>query len=106
MSFSIDEGTLQQAFTECGEIEETRFTDDKESGEFKGYGHIQFINTESTDLAVKMVGQKLLVDLLKLTLLLINGIKDEVDAVVTEDLGRGRVGGGGFSGEDVAFFEK
>lgn len=57
LSFNIDEDTLRQAFAECGEIEEIRFAEDRETGEFKGFGHIQFSNTESTDLAIKMAGQ-------------------------------------------------
>jgi len=56
LSFQIDEDTLREAFGECGEITQVRFAEDRETGQFKGFGHIEFASTESTDLAVKMTG--------------------------------------------------
>merc|ERR1712226_385844 len=56
LSFQIDEETLRDAFGDCGEITQVRFAEDRETGHFKGFGHIEFANTESTNLAVKMTG--------------------------------------------------
>ena len=57
LSFAIDEDTLREAFASCGEISSVRFAEDRETGAFKGFGHIEFVDTESTDLAVKMAGE-------------------------------------------------
>ena len=60
LSFNIDEETLREAFKECGEITSVRFAEDKTTGEFKGFGHIEFASTESTDAAIKMAGTDIL----------------------------------------------
>ncbi|KAL7454239.1 hypothetical protein ACHAWC_007529, partial [Mediolabrus comicus] len=56
LSFHIDEETLRDAFKDCGEISSVRFAEDKETGQFKGFGHIEFVETESTDKAVELAG--------------------------------------------------
>ena len=60
LSFNIDEDSLREAFKDCGEITSVRFAEDKVTGEFKGFGHVEFANTESTDAAVKMAGTDIL----------------------------------------------
>jgi len=60
LSFQIDENTLREAFGECGEITQVRFAEDRETGQFKGFGHIEFAKTESTNLAVKMTGTNIM----------------------------------------------
>jgi len=60
LSFNIDEETLRASFAECGEISEIRFSEDKETGDFKGYGHIEFVNPESTDKAIEMAGTEIM----------------------------------------------
>ena len=57
LSFQIDEDTLREAFSACGPIASIRFAEDRETGAFKGFGHIEFENSESTDKAVKMAGE-------------------------------------------------
>ena len=57
LSFSIDEDTLREAFASCGEIASVRFAEDRETGAFKGFGHIEFVDSESTDKAVAMAGE-------------------------------------------------
>ena len=57
LSFSIDEDTLREAFASCGEIASIRFAEDRETGAFKGFGHIEFVDSESTDKAVAMAGE-------------------------------------------------
>merc|ERR1712183_1100727 len=45
---------------ECGEISQVRFAEDRETGQFKGFGHIEFTDTQSTDEAVKMAGTEIM----------------------------------------------
>ena len=56
LSWQIDEDTLREAFAACGEISQIRFAEDRETGDFKGYGHIEFVDSSSTDEAIKMAG--------------------------------------------------
>ena len=56
LSWNIDEDSLREAFSACGEITQIRFAEDKETGEFKGYGHIEFAESSSTDEAIKIAG--------------------------------------------------
>ena len=56
LSWDIDEDSLRAAFGDCGEITQVRFATDRETGDFKGFGHIEFAQTEATDAAVKMAG--------------------------------------------------
>lgn len=56
LSWDIDEETLRAAFADCGTITQVRFSTDRETGDFKGYGHIEFAETEATDAAVKIAG--------------------------------------------------
>ena len=56
LSFHIDEDTIRDTFKDCGEITAVRFAEDKETGQFKGFGHVEFADTESTDKAVALAG--------------------------------------------------
>ena len=60
LSFNVDEETLRETFKDCGEITSIRFAADKATGEFKGFDHIEFASTESTDAAIKMSGTDIL----------------------------------------------
>lgn len=60
LSFQIDEDTLREAFAECGEITNVRFAEDRETGEFRGFGHVEFAETESTDKALGMAGSDIM----------------------------------------------
>ena len=40
----------------AGTITQVRFSTDRETGDFKGYGHVEFEETEATDAAVQMAG--------------------------------------------------
>ena len=59
ISFDIGEETLRQAFIECGEIVNIRFREDKANRGFLGFGHINFVKSESTELAVQMAGTEI-----------------------------------------------
>ncbi|EJK52449.1 hypothetical protein THAOC_28271, partial [Thalassiosira oceanica] len=56
MSFHIDEDTVRETFKDCGEIASIRFAEDKETGVFKGYGHVEFVESKATDRAVALAG--------------------------------------------------
>ncbi|OEU18529.1 RNA-binding domain-containing protein, partial [Fragilariopsis cylindrus CCMP1102] len=56
LSWDIDEDSLREAFKGCGTITQVRFSTDRETGDFKGYGHVEFEETEATDAAVQMAG--------------------------------------------------
>ena len=83
LSFQIEEETLREAFAECGEISQVRFAEDRDTGDFKGFGHIEFVNTDSTDAAVQMAGTDIM------------GRAVRVDYAVDK---RKAGGGGGFGG--------
>jgi len=80
LSFNIDEDTLREAFASCGEIASIRFAEDRETGAFKGFGHIEFVESESTDKAVAMAGE------------------DVMGRAVRVDYANDRRGGGGGGG--------
>ncbi len=83
LAWDVDEDTLRQVFGECGEITSVRFATDRESGEFKGFGHIEFTETEATDKALAMAGTDIL------------GRQVRVDYANDKKAGGG---GGGFGG--------
>ena len=56
LSFNIDEDTVRETFKDCGEISMIRFAEDRETGQFKGFGHVEFVETEATDKAVELAG--------------------------------------------------
>ena len=61
LSFSIDDDTLKGFFEGCGEISSIRWLEDKETGQFKGCGFVEFANPEaSLDKAAELNGKELL----------------------------------------------
>ena len=60
LSYDIDDDTLKKAFASCGEVTSIRWGMDRETGDFKGYGHVEFSETEATDKAVAMAGEMVL----------------------------------------------
>ncbi|CAN0096669.1 unnamed protein product, partial [Ectocarpus sp. 8 AP-2014] len=54
LSWSIDEDTIRQTFGECGDIKSVRFAEDRETGEFRGFGHVEFYDGEHVDAAMKL----------------------------------------------------
>ena len=47
---------MRETFESCGEIASIRFATDRETGDFKGFGHVEFVESDSTDKAVAMAG--------------------------------------------------
>jgi len=57
LSYDIDDDSCKAFFKDCGEINKIRWLTDRESGDFKGCGFIEFHETESTDKAIALNGQ-------------------------------------------------
>ena len=57
LSWDVDEDTIRSFFAECGEITSVRFATDRDTGDFKGFGHVSFAESDATDLAVAKAGE-------------------------------------------------
>jgi nucleolin len=55
LPWDVTEEQLRILFGECGEVNQVRFAT-AEDGGFRGFGHVQFTDGESTDAAVKLHG--------------------------------------------------
>lgn len=56
LSWDIDEDTIRSTFASCGEITGVRFATDRETGDFRGFGHVDFADEDGPDAAVKLAG--------------------------------------------------
>lgn len=90
LAWDVDEDGIRDAFKDCGTITQVRFSTDKETGEFKGFGHIEFAETEATDAAVKMAGTEICGRAIR--------VDFSNDRKAGPGFGGGRGGGGGFGG--------
>jgi len=59
LSFTATEDDIRGAFTECGEILSIRLPTDRESGQPKGFGYIQFSSIDEAKAAVAWNGSDL-----------------------------------------------
>lgn len=50
---SIQE-TVRATFGECGDIKSVRFAEDRETGEFRGFGHVEFYDGSNVDAAMAL----------------------------------------------------
>ena len=57
LSYDIDEETLRAALKDCGTITRLKWGEDRETGDFKGYAHVDFEESESTTKAVALNGE-------------------------------------------------
>ena len=53
LSWDITEDDLKQLFSDC-KVSSIRFGTDKETGDFKGYAHVDFVDTVSLTIALKL----------------------------------------------------
>lgn len=60
LSFTIDDDQMREFAEDCGEIKGIRWLTDRDSGDFKGCGFIEFFETEAVDKFVKKNGTELL----------------------------------------------
>jgi nucleolin len=60
LSFDIDDDKMTEFASGCGEISRIRWLTDRDSGDFKGCGFIDFTTTEAVDAFVKLNGNDLM----------------------------------------------
>jgi len=60
LAFSIDDDKVHEVFGSCGAISGIRWISDRESGDFKGCGFVEFEDTSATDKAVALNGTDVL----------------------------------------------
>lgn len=89
LPWDVEEAQMIELFSSCGEVAKVRFATSAEDGSFKGFAHVQFVDGNSTDAAVKLYGTDL------------NGREIRVDYAPPRNRdslgggeGRGRGGGG------------
>lgn len=56
LAFEIDEDTLRKTFNKCGDINSVRIATDRETGQPRGFGHIEFAEVSAATKAVEMAG--------------------------------------------------
>lgn len=90
LSWGASEDMIAETFSSCGTVTAVRIAMDRESGRSKGYGHIEFEESDAADKAVAMAGT------------LIDGREVRVDYAAGRDSAGGDRGGrggrGGFGG--------
>jgi len=57
VSFEIDDDAIYKLAKDCGEVKSIRWLTDRETGDFKGCGFVDFWNSEDLDKFVKLRGQ-------------------------------------------------
>jgi len=80
LSWNADDNSLQEAFSECGEISSVRIAYDKESGKSRGFGHVEFTSEEGVAKAIALTGTEI------------------AGRAIRVDYAGGRSGGGGGGG--------
>jgi len=83
MPFSVTEDDIRAHFGDCGEVTQVRFATDRETGAFRGFGHVEFADAETCEKAVAMAGFPL------------NGRELRIDYAEARKEGGGGGGGGG-----------
>ena len=96
LSFQASEDDLRNAFAECGEIISVRLPTDRETGQAKGFGYIQFSSIEEAKAAVAFNGTELAGRPCRLDFA---GKKPEGSGFGGGGRGGGRGGRGGFGGD-------
>ncbi|KAF0697411.1 Aste57867_11891 [Aphanomyces stellatus] len=56
LSEDVDSSMLESLFEDCGEIERVVVATDRETGEPRGFGYVNFAHTDAVDEAVKLSG--------------------------------------------------
>ncbi|XP_043708301.1 glycine-rich RNA-binding protein 2, mitochondrial-like [Telopea speciosissima] len=59
LSFGTDDQSLKEAFASFGDVTEARVILDRETGRSRGFGFINFADSESANSALSMDGQEL-----------------------------------------------
>jgi len=56
LSWTVTEDEVRATFAPCGEISGIRFATDRETGDFRGFGHVDFDSAEAAEAAVALAG--------------------------------------------------
>jgi len=56
LNYQITEEEVKEFFSQCGDVKDVRWP----QGEFKGYGWVEFTDTEAPDKAIELAGQDLM----------------------------------------------
>ena len=56
LSWTVEESHVRECFANCGEIQSVRFLTDRETGEFRGFGHVDFDTADAATAAVALAG--------------------------------------------------
>jgi len=59
LSYSSTEDSIAEFFGDCGTVNHVRIATDRNTGEVKGFCHVEFADTSSVDKAMEKSGQKL-----------------------------------------------
>jgi len=86
LPWSIDEDAIKAVFKDCGGVAGVRWGQDRETGDFKGYAHIDFADEASCQKALKMNGADC------------GGREMRIDASKPRAGGAGGKGGAAFTG--------
>lgn len=60
LSWDVDDDSMREYAKDCGEVKSIRWVTDRDTGDFKGCGFIEFWDSESVDKFVKKNGEDLL----------------------------------------------
>mmetsp|Transcript_3090 Transcript_3090/g.11050 ORF Transcript_3090/g.11050 Transcript_3090/m.11050 type:complete len:149 (-) Transcript_3090:65-511(-) len=60
LSYDIDDAAMRTFFEDCGHVASIRWVTDRESGEFKGCGFVEFEDTAHADAAILKNGENLM----------------------------------------------
>jgi len=60
LAWDVDKEAVREFFQDCGQIDQVRFSTDCKSCKFKGFGHVEFAESDRTDKAVAKAGQDLM----------------------------------------------
>ena len=59
LSFEVNEDSLWEEFGKCGDVKAIRLATDRETGEYRGFGHVEFYDTNAADEAAKLLGKNI-----------------------------------------------
>ena len=59
MPFSVTEDDIHAHFGDCGEVTQVRFATDRDTGAFRGFGHVEFADADTCEKAVALAGMPL-----------------------------------------------
>lgn len=60
LSYNIDDAAIKTFFEEAGNVEYIKWVTDRETGDFKGFGFIEFDSTETADAAILKNSEQLM----------------------------------------------